>query len=107
MTTDRSWRVLAGAILLTATVATGTACATPRGRVYLRVGPPAPIVETRLVAPGPGYVWVAGYHRWDGRVYAWVPGVWLRSPRPRAVWVAGRWVHEGRHGWYFVDGHWR
>jgi hypothetical protein len=83
-----------------------SACASPHGRVYVRVGPPAPIVEVRTVAPGPRYVWIDGYHRWSGRAYAWVPGRWAASPRARAVWVPGRWVHE-RRGWYFVDGHWR
>jgi hypothetical protein len=83
------------------------ACASASTRVYVRVGPPVPVVEVRAVAPGPGYVWVAGYHRWDGRVYAWVPGRWVAPPRRRAVWVAPRWVHDRRHGWYFVEGHWR
>jgi hypothetical protein len=90
--------------LLCVTVAC-VSCAGPT-RAYVRVGPPAPIVETRLVAPGPGYVWIAGYHRWNGATYAWVPGRWERPPRPRAVWVAGHWIQE-RRGWYFVDGHWR
>jgi hypothetical protein len=80
--------------------------ASAAARVYVRVGPPAPIVEVRPVAPGPRYVWVEGYHRWDGRAYAWVPGRWVLPPRARAVWVPGRWVHEKR-GYYWVGGHWR
>ena len=85
-----------------------SACTTaaPYGRVYVRVGPPAPIFETRVVAPGPGYVWIEGYHSWDGRAYVWVPGRWDRAPRARAVWVPARWAHD-RHGWYLVQGHWR
>jgi hypothetical protein len=74
--------------------------------VVIRVGPPRPIVETRVVAPGPGYVWIAGYHRWNGAAYAWVPGRWELPPRPHAHWVAHRYVH--RHdGWVLVEGHWR
>ena len=98
----------AGALLVTATLAASTACvaAVPRGRVYVRVGPPAPIVETRVVAPGPGYVWVPGYHTWDGRAYVWVPGRWDRGPRANARWVPARWVRD-RRGWYLVEGHWR
>ena len=61
----------------------------PRAACYVRVGPPAPIVETRVVAPGPGYVWIPGYHRWSGSAYVWVPGRWDRPPRARAVWVPG------------------
>jgi len=75
-------------------------------RVYVRVGPPAPIAEVRVAPPGPRYVWVEGYHRWDGRAYAWVPGRWVVPPRARAAWVPARWVQE-RRGWYFVPGHWR
>src|SRR5262249_57527661 len=75
-------------------------------RVYVRVGPPAPVVEVRPVAPGPRYVWVDGYHRWDGRAYVWVPGRWALPPRARAHWVAPQWRH--RHdGYVFVEGHWR
>ena len=64
------------------------------------------MVEVRRVPPTPGYVWVTGYHRWDGRAYVWVPGVWVAPPRPRAVWVAGHWSHD-RHGYYWIDGRWR
>ncbi len=34
--------------------------------VVVHVAPPRPIVEPRPVAPGRDYVWVSGYHRWDG-----------------------------------------
>jgi hypothetical protein len=95
--------VFAAALLSTVLSAIPASAST---RVYVRVGPPAPIVEVRPVAPGPRYVWVDGYHRWTGRAYAWVPGRWVVPPRARAVWVPGRWVHEKR-GYYWVDGHWR
>jgi len=78
----------------------------PRGRVYLRVGPPAPVVERRLVSPGPGFVWIPGFYRVERGAYLWVPGRWDRPPRARAVWVPARWVHD-RGGWYVVEGHWR
>jgi hypothetical protein len=51
-------------------------------------------------------VWIAGYHRWDGRAYVWVPGHWALPPRPRRAWVPAHWEHD-RRGWFFVDGHWR
>jgi len=109
MTIRRFLKTFASAAILTSALAVATACvsAQPRGRVYVRVGPPAPIVEGRIVAPGPGYVWIGGYHAWDGRAYVWRPGRWDRAPRANARWVPARWVHDGRHGWYFVDGHWR
>jgi hypothetical protein len=74
--------------------------------VFVRIGPPRPPVERRLVAPGPGYLWTPGYQRWDGRAYVWVPGAWVRPPHPRAHWVQAKWVHR-RGGWVFVEGHWR
>ena len=80
----------------------GTVCA----EVVVRIGPPAAIVETRPVAPGPRHIWIAGYHRWDGGRYVWVPGHYDHPPRPHAVWVQHHWVH--RHGgWVLVEGHWR
>ena len=75
-------------------------------QVVVRVGPPRPIVEERLAAPGAGYVWTPGYHRWDGARYVWAPGAWVLPPRPRAVWVPHRWVRRGG-GWYLNEGHWR
>ena len=53
-------------------------------RVYVRIGPPAPIVETRPVAPSRGLVWRPGYHRWhDGR-YEWV-GFHSQKVLPREI----------------------
>ena len=76
------------------------------GQVYVRVGPPDPIVEHYGPAPGRGYVWVAGYHRWDGRTYVWVPGRYEVPRRHYRVWVPGRWAHH-RRGYYWVEGRWR
>lgn len=94
---------LVAAVLLT------SAClvpAPPPGAVYVRVAPPVPVVEVEGTAPGPGYVWIHGYHRWSGSAYVWVPGRWERRPHARAVWVHGQWRHH-RNGWYWVEGHWR
>jgi outer membrane lipoprotein SlyB len=66
--------------------------------------PPAP-VETVVVAPGPGYVWVDGEWTWNGG-WVWVTGHWLVPPYPHAVWVRGGWV-RGSHGYRRVPGHWR
>jgi hypothetical protein len=105
MGTNR-FRTFLGMAVVAGALTASSACASPGGRVYVRVGPPAPIVEARIVAPGPGYVWVSGYHTWNGSAYVWVPGRWNMPPRPRARWVAGHWAHE-RHGWYWIDGRWR
>jgi WXXGXW repeat (2 copies) len=74
--------------------------------VVVQVGPPRPLVERRVPAPGPGYVWTPGYHRWDGHAYAWTAGTWVQPPHPHAHWVAHRWVHRNG-GWVMVEGHWR
>jgi len=99
-------RAMVCTVAIVGSLMAAPACASPRGRVFVRVGPPAPIVEVRAVAPGPRYVWVPGYHAWNGAAYVWTPGSWLVPPRPRAVWVPGRWV-RARRGWYFAEGYWR
>ena len=106
MTTYRFLRTASAALLLSATIAAAPACASPRGRVYVRVGPPPARVEAIAVAPGPRHVWVPGFYRWDGAAYVWMPGRYALPPRPRAVWVRPHW-ERSRHGWYFVAGHWR
>ena len=75
-------------------------------QIVVRIGPQAPIVERRPPAPERGFVWVDGYHRWDGERYVWVPGRWDRPPHHGAHWVAHHWVHH-HDGWVLVEGHWR
>jgi hypothetical protein len=72
----------------------------------IRIAPPRAVVERRAPSPGPNYVWVGGYQRWDGNAYAWSPGSWQRPPRPHARWVAHRWAHH-KDGWVLAEGHWR
>ena len=64
---NRGYRAFVGAMIVAGTLSASAASADASTRVYVRIGPPAPIVETRVVAPGPGYVWVGGYHTWAGR----------------------------------------
>ena len=100
------FKTTAGAVVVATCLAVVPACAAAGPRLYVRVGPPAPIVEVRPVRPGAEFVWVTGYHRWDGGAYVWVPGEWRRPPRARGRWAEGHWRHD-RRGWYWVDGHWR
>jgi len=74
--------------------------------VVVRVGPPRAVVERRGPAPGRGYVWVNGYHNWDGNRHVWVPGRWERPPRAHARWEGHRWVRRNG-GWVLVEGRWR
>ncbi|MEO8432791.1 MAG: YXWGXW repeat-containing protein [Acidobacteriota bacterium] len=96
-----------GAILVGAALPLLVACPPPAAvGVYASIAPPAVRTEYVGAAPGPDYLWVRGYWRWDGAAYGWVPGHFDRRPRERARWVDGRWKHT-RQGWLWIDGHWR
>ena len=75
--------------------------------VVVRVAPPPPpSVAVIGVAPGPRYVWIAGYQRWNGNGYVWVPGRWTLPPRAGVVWVPAHWAPRSG-GYIFVAGRWR
>jgi outer membrane lipoprotein SlyB len=76
----------------------------PQTTVVEAAPPPAP-VETVVVAPGPGFVWIDGEWIWSGR-WVWVGGHWGYPPHPHAVWVRGYWS-RGPDGWHRAPGHWR
>ena len=81
---------------------------TANAAVFVRIAPPRPVVERVAVRPAAGFVWVGGYYRWSGRAYVWVPGSWVRPPRPAAVWIAPHWDYSAvRRGYVFVPGYWR
>jgi len=50
--------------------------------IVVRVAPPAPIVEHYGPPPHEGWVWIDGYHRWNGHRYVWVHGHWVRPRIP-------------------------
>ncbi|MGA7342625.1 MAG: hypothetical protein WBX18_18625 [Terracidiphilus sp.] len=93
-------------LFLTLLLAACMAPAASMAQVVVRIGPPAPIVEHYGAPPHPGWVWCAGYHRWDGAHYVWVPGYWAHPPHPGARWVAHHWVHRNG-GYVLIEGHWR
>jgi outer membrane lipoprotein SlyB len=83
-----------------------TAGAAPQtSTLYVAQPPPPPPVETIVVTPGPGYVWIGGEWVWNGG-WVWVAGHWGYPPHPHAVWVRGYW-YQGPHGWYRAAGRWR
>jgi len=78
-------------------------------QIVVRIGPPPP--PPREVVPPPphehpGWVWVPGFHRWDGAHYVWVPGHYAEPPHPHARWVPGHWDHRDG-GYVWIEGHWR
>jgi hypothetical protein len=78
-------------------------------QIVVRIGPPPPRPVERIPPPPPehrDWAWHAGYHRWDGAHYVWVPGAYVAPPHPHARWVEGHWRERGG-GWVWVEGHWR
>jgi hypothetical protein len=68
-------------------------------------GPPPAHYERHGPPPGRGYVWVGGYHRWDGAHYVWVNGGWQQPPHYGYHWYPGYW--QPRSGVYiWIGGHW-
>src|SRR5262249_9464457 len=84
-------RVFAGTLIVSGVLFAAPAHAATR--VYVRIGPPAPVYERAVIAR-PGYVWVPGYHRWNGHRYVWVSGHSVRAPRRHSRWIPGHWSHE-------------
>lgn len=84
----------------------GSSAAPQAQTVYVQSPPPPPRVETVVVAPGPGYVWVGGEWVWN-LGWVWVGGHWAYPPRPHTVWVSTTWSHHHSRGWHRSPGHWR
>ncbi len=98
MNVKRNLLIAASAIVLSVGAA--------NAQIVVRIGPPPPRPVEVVPAPRAGYVWVPGYHRWDGHGYVWVHGAYRRPPHPGAVWVEGEWREErGGHVWH--PGYWR
>jgi len=83
----------------------GTVTAAPATATVVEAAPPQPQPETLVVAPGPGYVWVAGEWVWNGG-WVWVGGHWAYPPYPHAIWISGYWWRD-YHGWHRAPGYWR
>jgi hypothetical protein len=67
--------------------------------------PPPPVEEAPPPSPGVEYVWIGGYHKWDGHRYIWVRGRYGRRPHPAAHWAPAHWEGRGR-AHVFVEGRW-
>jgi hypothetical protein len=77
-------------------------------QVTIRIGPPPPPRE-RIPPPPPAHrdwAWHAGYHRWNGARYVWVPGRYVAPPYRGGRWVPGHWTN-GPRGYVWIEGHWR
>jgi hypothetical protein len=77
-----------------------------QAQVAIRIGPPPPVVEHYGPPPRPGWVWMGGFHRWDGARYVWVPGHYAAPPRPGVRWVPDGYYRRGGR-YYYRHGYWR
>jgi WXXGXW repeat (2 copies) len=96
-------------VLLTAACGLLLTAGIAQAQVVVRIGPPPARPYERIPPPPPGHpgwAWHAGYHRWDGARYVWVPGTYVAPPRPHARWVDGHWDRRGG-GYIWTEGRWR
>jgi WXXGXW repeat (2 copies) len=80
----------------------------PQGEVIVESEPPPPPPPEQEVvpaSPGPEFLWIGGYHRWDGHRYVWVRGRYDRRPHANARWNTAHWEARGR-GHVWVEGRW-
>jgi hypothetical protein len=74
-----------------------------QAEIIVNIAPPPLRVEP-VPAPRAGYVWEAGYWRWNGNRHVWVAGHWERH-RAGYIYHAPQWVeHDGR--WTFQSRRW-
>jgi hypothetical protein len=111
MATKRTFLLVSIATLGLAGSFNGCSCHVESGppveTVYESEPPPPPPPQQEVVPASPGaeWVWVGGYHRWDGHAYVWVRGRYERRPHAAAHWRAAHWEARGRaHVW--VEGRW-
>lgn len=89
---------------LASMVVTGIAVAAVASAVSVQ-NPPPPTVEVGYYGYArPGYVWVNGYHRWNGNAWVWQNG-YYQPERSGYYWVQGSWEQRGDQ-YVWVDGYW-
>jgi len=52
-----------------------------------------------------GELWTPGYWAWRGARYFWIPGIWVRPPRPGLLWTPGYWIYADG-SYVFQAGYW-
>ncbi|HEY7955616.1 MAG TPA: hypothetical protein VII38_09995 [Polyangia bacterium] len=79
----------------------------PRGEVAVPFGPPAPVAQVPSPQPAIGTIWTAGYWDWRPSLhrYQWMPGRWVRPPRPGVVYLPPRW-EESHRRWRRLPARW-
>ena len=98
---------LAGALLVTMSVLSMPASAQFAIGVSVRLAPPPLPIYAQPPLPGADFLWTPGYWAWDddAAAYFWVPGTWVRAPRPGLLWTPPWWGWS--NGFYaFHSGYW-
>ena len=71
--------------------------------IEVRDAPPDPIADVQTASPGPGHIWVAGYHDFIGGRHVWRGGRWVEVKqgfeynRARYEWTGKTWVFHVPH----------
>ena len=69
--------------------------------------PPPEKSESKSVAPGFGYIWVAGHWDFVEGIYVWKAGRWLQG-KPGYEYVRARCDYDGaQKSWVFRRSHWK
>ena len=100
--------LLVGGCYVEAQTGAEVAVPPPTAEVVVEAPPPPPPVVVEAPPPPPpqpGFIYVQGYHRWDGRVYVWERGHYERPPRPNARFVPAHWEARGR-GKVWMNARW-
>lgn len=94
-------------VFLAALLSLGFSLATAYAEeIVVKERPPADLIDNRGNPPDKDHVWIDGYHKWDGRVFVWVPGHWDTRPQPKAKWEKAHW-RKDHNQWTFVEGRWK
>lgn len=67
--------------------------------------PPSRPAEVITTQPSTEMIWVAGFWRYTGREYLWVPGRWEIPPPQCSGFVAPHWQRQGGN-YTYVQGYW-
>jgi hypothetical protein len=89
---------------LASMLVTGIAVAAVANAVSVSTPPPATVEVGYYGYARPGYVWVNGYHRWNGSAWVWTAG-YYQPERVGYTWVQPTWELRGDQ-YIWVDGYW-
>ena len=96
---------ISGCVVREEPAPTVAVAATPAPVVVEQPAPPPEIVEVQPPMPGPGFVWIGGFHHWEYGRYVWHRGYWGHPPYGYHRWYGGHY-ERGPRGYFYVGGRW-